>query len=165
MDKASRLIERLKSVKHIEVIIAVIALAIMLGIYFYSSGNKADKNDLTDTSMDYCAKMQHDIEELVVNIKGAGMAKVVISWESSVENVLAQNITSSGNNMSSYPQMSTNSGSSGPIVIRQEYPKAISAVIVCQGGENASVKVSIIMSVSKLLNISADNVLVYAMKK
>ncbi len=165
MNKGIKLIEKLKSIKHIEIIIAVIALAIMLGIYFYSSDKGKNDSDSTENLNDYCTEMQRDIEQLITSIKGAGDAKVVISWESSIESVLAQNVTSSGENVSSYPQLSTSSGSTGPIVVKQNYPKAISAVIVCQGGENVSVKISIIMAVSKLLNIPADNVLVYAMKK
>ena len=164
MNKGGKLIEKLKSIKHIEIIIAIVALGIMLGIYFYSS-DKPSNEGTSKVAADYCTKMQEDIEELVSNIKGAGKAKVVISWESSVESVLAQNVTNSGGNVSSYPQLTTGSGSTGPIVVQEKYPKAISAVIVCQGGENASVKVNIIIAVSKLLNISSDNVIVYAMSK
>lgn len=165
MNKGAKLIEKLKGIKHIEIIIAIIALAIMLGIYFYSSGGDNKNKETSVAATDYCTKMQSEIEQLISSIKGVGKTKVVISWESSSENVLAQNYSNSGGNVSSYPQLTTGSGSTAPIVVQEIYPKAISAVIVCQGGENASIKVNIIMAVSKLLNISTDNVIVYAMNK
>lgn len=158
MNKGSKLIEKLKSIKHIEIIIAVIALAIMLLIYFSStSDNKSNSSATKGTSLDYCAKMETDIEQLIAKIKGAGEAKVVIGWES-------ENVNVSDDSGYSDSNFGFSNWSSSRTII-QSIPKARSAVVVCQGGENASVKISIIMAVSKLLNISTDNVLVYSMKK
>lgn len=159
MNKGRGLIEKLKSIKHIEIIIAIIALAIMLCIYFYSSGDNKSNSSAKGTSTDYCTKIQSDIEQLISKIKGAGEAKVVIGWESDYEGI-AENERGNGNSNTYFGSFDSDTESS----IRN-VPKARSAVIVCQGGENASVKISIIMAVSKLLNISTDNVLVYSMKK
>lgn len=146
--------------KHKELIIAVVAVVIMLALYF-SSFKQSDNVEAEVVASDYCAQKQQEIQSAVSGIEGVGKTKVVISWESGVEIVTAQNVTINGS--SSTTQIVQNSGE--PIVVKEIYPKAVGVLIVCEGGNNAKVKVDIIMAIATLMDISTDKVLVFEMSK
>lgn len=169
--KVSSALKKIKSIKNIEIIVAVIAVVVMLVIYFStkinigsSSTNKNDKDSLKQQLDNYCTRMEVQLTTTISSIKGAGETKIIINWESSVEIVIAY-ITSTGSNSStSAPQVIQNNGNSEPIVLKELYPKALGVIIVCQGGNNVSVKLDIINAVSTLLNITPDKICVYAME-
>lgn len=170
MEKKEGLISRLKKIKHFEIIIAVIAVVIMLIIYFVGFGGSGQNNQAANSAnssvySDYCARMQSELTEYVSKIQGAGSTKAVINWESGVELILAASENSSQNSNTSSPIIVSGSGSSNPVVVKEIYPKAIGVVVVCEGGGNSKVKVDIIMSVSTLLGISSDRVVVLPMEK
>ena len=57
-----KIIAKLKSIKHIEVILAVLAVGVMLVIYFTTfAGGKEEKTQTTDGKADYCAAMQVEL--------------------------------------------------------------------------------------------------------
>ena len=174
-EKKPGLFKRLKSVKHIEIIIAVIAVGIMLIIYFtsfagggglsFGSGNNRDNDDAHGASFysDYTRRMQAEIIQLVSRMDGAGETRVVINWESSVELILAQTINEGTNSSTSSPVIINVGGSSRPIVIQEIYPRALGVVVVVEGGENARLRVNIIMTLSVLLNLEPEFILVFPM--
>ena len=159
----NKIISKLKGIKHKEIIIAVAAVILMLIIYFSSFGSSKSATASTVESVgeDYCASMRRRVESAISKMDGVGSAEVVINWSSSVEIVTAQNTTSNGNSTSS--QVVQSSG--GPIVVKEIYPRAIGVVIVCEGGNNAKIKIDIIMAVSTLMDISTEKVLVFGMSK
>lgn len=155
-----KIISKLKEMKHKELIIAVVAVVIMLAIYFSSFKQSGDV-EAEIVASDYCSQKQQEIQSAVSGIEGVGKTKVVINWESGVEIVTAQNVTINGS--SSTTQIIQNSGE--PIVVKEIYPKAVGVLIVCEGGNNAKVKVDIIMAIATLMDISTDKVLVFEMSK
>jgi len=175
-EKKPSMFKRLKSVKHIEIIIAAIAVGIMLIIYFTSFGgsggrlsfgsgsDRTNTDDLTFYS-DYTRRMQAEIIDLVSRMEGAGQARVVINWESSVELILAKTINEGPNSTNSSPVIINVGGSSRPIVIQEIYPRALGVVVVVEGGENARLRVNIIMSLSVLLNLEPEFILVFPMNR
>lgn len=155
----SKIFEKLKALKHKEIIIAVIAVVVMLFIYFSTfSGEKETK---AESKSDYCERMESSLALAISHIEGAGKADVVINWSSSVEIVTATNTNSNGNSSSSQVVNGTN----GPIIVKEIYPKALGVLIVCEGGNNAKIKVDVVMAVSALMDISAEKVLVLGMNK
>lgn len=137
-----KVFEKLKEIKHKEIVIAVIAVIVMLIIYFSSFGEKKVQATNQD---DYCVMMQSRIRSVISKIDGVGESDVIISWEGGVE-TLSQN-SASGNSK------------------KEIYPRAIGVIIVCEGGSNARVKIDVIMAVSTLMDISTEKVLVYESKK
>ncbi len=155
----NKLINRLKEIKHKEIILAIAAVVIMLFIYFSSFFSPQSDTKSVNYSEDYCAAMQNKIKEAVSKMEGVGKTEVVINWSSGVEIVTAQNTTVNGNSTSS--QVVQSSG--GPIVLKEIYPRAIGVLIICEGGNNAKIKVDIIMAISTLMDITAEKVLVFGM--
>ena len=156
----NKFFSKLKSLKNKEIIIAIIAVVILLVIYF-SSFSSTKESKVIETSTDYCATKQQQIEQAVSQMEGVGKTRVVINWSSGVEIITAVNTTINGN--STTTQIVHSSGE--PIVIKEIYPQAVGVLIVCEGGSNAKVKVDIIMAISTLMGISTDKVLVFEMKK
>ena len=165
---------RLKKVKHIELYIAGIAVAVMLIIYFGSqpfsgspSSSASSKPGQTAPAAkeDYCARIERELTETLSRMDGAGETKVVVNWESSVEAVIAYITNASQNGTSASPQIVSGGGSQSPIVLKEIYPKAVGVVVMTQGGTDVKVKLDIINAVSVLLDIKPDRIQVLTMKK
>lgn len=154
-------LSKIKDLKHKEIIIAVVAVIVMLIIYFSSFGGSPKATLSAIDTDDYCTRIRQQIESAISRMDGAGKAEVVINWSSGVEIVPAQNTTINGNSTTS--QVVQSSG--GPIVLKEIYPRAIGVLIVCEGGSNAKIKIDIIMAISTLMDISTDKVLVFGMSK
>lgn len=166
VDKSQGIIAKIKGIKNIEIIIAVISVVVMLVIYFGSSfsSNEVSIVSVKSELEDYCTKMETDLVDSLSSVSGAGNVKVVINWDSSVEQIIAYITSSSGDSYSSSPQIVTVDGNGVPIILKELYPKAIGVIIICQGGDNIEIKLSIIEAVSNLLDISASNVNVLTMQ-
>jgi len=168
--KPRGIIARLKSVKHIELIVAGIAVVVMLALYFGSKpldslGAGNNRPAANSGQEDYCARIERELTETLSKMEGAGETKVIVNWESSVEAVIAYITNASQNGTAQSPQVITGGGAQGPIVLKEIYPKAVGVVILCQGGTNVKVKLDIINAVSVLLNITPDKIQVLTMKK
>lgn len=142
MGKISSWIDKLKNFKHLRITACAAVLLTVLIVYF-SCASCSEKNS-TDTfgnnveiaSSDYCTSMRAQVEHIVSKIDGVGSATVVINWDrSSVQ-------TSFGNTSA-------------------ENPKAVGALIVCDGGNKTKVKLDVIYAVSTLLDLPIDKIMVY----
>ena len=139
MDKAT-IIERLKNIKHKEIILGGIALVAVLVVYFIgvscaNSPSKTKETSLDLSGVDYCTAMQISVERAVSEISGVGSASVVINWDKSVA-------------QSAFGASSEN-------------PKATGALIVCEGGGSTKVKLDVTFAVSTLLDLSIEKIIVY----
>lgn len=130
-------LEKIKSIKHIEIIIAVVAVALALVIYFSFSTSTNDNvtKDVDDT---YTDKVQSQLENTLACIDGAGEVKVMISWDSVMQD--------GGYLTQSEPT---------------KVPQAIGAVVIAQGADTVRVKLDIYSAVSTLLDLSYDKIAVY----
>lgn len=164
--KLKKFIASIKSKKHLEVWIAVIAVVLMLVLYFSARGGKTQKTvAATSSSQDYCKKTEAELVTALEAMQGVGKVKAVISWESGVEKIIAYATNSSGSNISTTPTVIQQNGQSAPIVLKELYPKALGVVIICQGGNNVAIQLDVIRAVSVMLDIEQSKVNVYAMKQ
>lgn len=141
MGKVDGWLEKLKNFKHLRIIACVAVLVIVLAVYFScascSQGSTATFNSNTEVaSADYCTSMRAQVENIVSEISGVGSASVVINWDKS-------------SSQSAFGNSQT------------ENPKAIGALIVCDGGNSTKVKLDVIYAVSTLLDLSIEKIMVY----
>lgn len=166
--KIKKWIQSLKDKKRLEIVIAVVAVVLMLVLYFSSRKSptvSASANDnFAVSASDYCQRTEKELATALEAMKGVGKVNVVIHWESGVERIIAYATSSSGNNVSTTPTIISSQGASSPIVLKELYPKAVGVIIICQGGDNIAVKLDVINAVSVLLDVSQNKVNVYAMK-
>lgn len=131
-------LERLKGVKHIQIIACVAAIVIALAVYFgcvscEGKSNGAAAVDEHFYSSDYCTAMRAQVEHIVSEISGVGSASVVINWDKS----------------------------SGTALGGSENPHALSALVVCDGGGSTKVKLDVTYAVATLLDLNVEKIMVY----
>ena len=163
--KIKQFIASLKEKKHIEIVIAVLAVVVMLILYFsIKVGTNKTSEEAGVIGSDYCERVEKELVSALENMKGVGKVKLVVNWESGVETVIAYATATSSSGVTTTPTLVQSQGSSKPIVLKEIYPKALGVVIICQGGNNVSVKLDVMNAVSVLLGISQNKVNVFAMK-
>ena len=162
MDKKKTLLQKFKALKGKEIIIALIAVAIMLIIYFSSS--TSSKSTVSVLGSDYCAELQTKIERTVVNMSGDKNATVVINWNGSVSNEIAKSESVSQNSSTSSPVIISGQNGSTPVILRKKYPEVIGVVVVVKNYDDVKLRVDLVQMLSTLLGISPQKVAVFSSK-
>ena len=128
MSKFSSLWKKLKSIKNIEVILAVLLGLVVLLVYFSSMGAKSGVANNITYSNSYVQEIETKLENLISSIEGAGRVEVMIMCEGEDE------------------------------INKTEYPKVVSAVIVSSGADSTKVKLDIIRAVETLLGLKSTSI-------
>ncbi len=157
-------------------VIAVLLVGI-LGIVFLVISelipDKPEEPDITqetpqDSYASYAENIEQRLETLISSIDGAGKTKVMVTLESSDENVYAkQEKKTDGENSSSYEDsvviVETENGENG-VLLKVTEPKIRGVAVVCAGGGSPVVRQSIIDTVTAVLDISSARVNIATMK-
>ena len=174
----SKLFCKLKSIKHLDIVIVVVFVSVLLLIYFSdfplkTSTETIDENSYTFTSyISYTNDLETRLTNVLSAMKGVGKVSVMITLNSSPELVIAYNTeektTNSGLNTKDTvtiikePIIITKNGTSYPLVLTEVLPTIKGVIIVAQGADNVSVKLDILNATMKLLNISAKSIEIFA---
>lgn len=171
--KNSKLYSRLKGVKNIQIIIAVIIIAIALLIYFLSGViSKSEEVGNDENVQSTKSELVSELEEVLSNIKGAGKIKVLITYDGDGEDVPALSYDSStvstkdGDKVTektdtkSEPVMSKDS----LVILKTLEPDIIGVIIVAEGGDDATVVVKLLEATKIALGIELDKIRVFDME-
>lgn len=120
---------------------------------------------------DYTRDCEMRLEEIISGISGAGKTKVMITFESSFENVYANNakIEETGSeSVSTLAKTSEKeivlagdrSGAETPVLLKELCPRVKGVLVVCEGGSSDAVSRSIKQAVASLFGISDGKVFV-----
>lgn len=110
-----------------------------------------------------------EMEEILGQIQGVGTVHVLLTMDTDGERELAQNteLRYSGNtaapedySRSSEPVLRDSGGQEETVVTRRTYPTYRGALVVCQGGDRAEVKLVVTEAVSALTGLPSDRVTV-----
>lgn len=137
-EKFSKAWEKIKSVKHIEIIVAVLAVAVMLLVYFGTSCGSSEKSGIEPSGgeYDYYASTVKELERKLSEIEGVGDVSVLVNWS----------------------EISSETGST----VEGKFVKPEGVIIICEGGNNISVKVKLISSVASYFGIDENKITVLA---
>ncbi len=149
-------------------------LTVMLGvlgvILIFSSGSDEKKNIKTETADSAFneVKTLSELEDFLGSIYGAGKVKVMITYESSGEEVFAKDYETKENEKESdkkeeYIIIDSGSDENG-LKLKSIYPKVKGVAVACQGAENPVIREQIISVVSALFDISSNSISVAIMK-
>lgn len=160
------------------------AIAVLVGlalIIFPFSFNTADdtksvENQYAD-AFDITA-LERKLENILSACDGVGRVDVMLTQKTGMENVyehdISQNIKNQGGDdkfSESYSEQTkalalTQDSSYGenPVIIKQNFPQLMGAVVVCDGGGNDKVRLKILEAVKALTGITADNISIIKMK-
>ncbi len=164
-DKKLSIIEKIKNNKNLQRIIIALLSAIVFVIFIYStfSSNKKVENEV-NTQETYVSQLENRLSNALSSVEGAGKVSVVITVESGMETVLAMKTTttqtSNGLEVVETPILVNGK----TVVLKENYPKVIGVMIVCEGAKSLSVLSKIQQATVSLLNINANQIEILTMK-
>ena len=114
-------------------------------------------------------ELQREMEDILGRIQGVGEVRVLLTVDSDGERQLAEDSELSYSGSTAAPEDYSRSsqtvlvdGGSGdaPVVTRTVYPTYRGALVVCQGGGQAEVKLAVTEAVAALTGLTADRITV-----
>ena len=92
-------------------------------------------------------------------IKGAGRTHVVLTLSSTGRVRLAENRSEAGDDLKTdVILVKRGSGQEGVVEVERQYPVFLGALVVCEGGGNAGVKLELLQAVKALTGLRAEQI-------
>ena len=151
---------------------AALVVLIGAGLLLWPSGNSntgRSGSSAAETVLNAEAgDLQEQMEDILGTISGVGQVRVLLTLDSDGERQLAQDteLTYSGSAEApeDYSRKSesvlTDGEEDGTVVTRTLYPTYRGALVVCQGGDRADVRLAVTEAVASLTGLSADRITV-----
>lgn len=147
--------EKLQKYKYVALILCI-GVALMLLPTGNDPGTKAPKPEqATDLTFDL-AELEKELGTALSEIRGVGEATVVLSLMDTGEDVLAVDQLAEGETKTVI--VSGGSYVQQPVRIKTNYPRFQGALVVCDGGGNAAVKLEVLKAVSAITGLSSDQI-------
>ena len=168
-EELKNLFSRIKSDKKLMLVLIIGFTGILL---IMLSGTDKESKELSSNDEEHIIisekDLAYDVERFVSNIKGAGKAKALLTFEAYEETVYALNNDEKGSTDGSYDKNNEyviiDSGSSETgLKLKLLSPKVRGVAIICEGGDNPIVKEQIITVLSALFDISSNKISVATM--
>lgn len=114
-------------------------------------------------------ELQQEMEDILGRIQGVGEVQVLLTVDADGERQLAQDSELSYSGSTAAPEDYSRSAQTvlvddgsgdAPVVIRTVYPTYRGALVVCQGGDRADVKLAVTEAVAALTGLTADRITV-----
>ena len=177
----SKLFEKLnkiKNIKHIEVIVAISLIVAVIGIYFLSTKTKSVKasEDKTITS-DGTDVYEQKLKAVLSEIEGAGKVEVMITYDSSSEIVTANTTTVSTDKTNSSdrtaesknetvsPVLINQSGTTTPLIVKEILPSVKGVIVIAEGAGDIRVRLNLVNAVCTALAVDAEKVEIFTKNK
>lgn len=114
------------------------------------------------------AALQREMEEILSEIEGVGKLSLMLTVEGGGEKQLARDESASVRASDTDEEQSRKtetvvlgSGSGAEVVITQSYyPRFVGALVVCEGADSASVRLTVTQAVGALTGLSSDQITV-----
>lgn len=167
------LLQKLKNIKHIELIVVAIFIVILMIIYLSSGQSKTKSSTSTGAEFDinkYAENLEKRLTAVISEINGAGKVSVMITLDGGMsyeyakecEEVTTSSSLTGGTNTKTTSSESVvivnQNGKSTPLVVREIYPDVSGVVVVSSGASNVAVKMNIINAVTTLLGVSDNKI-------
>ena len=147
--------------------VALVALA--GAVLLLWPGGKVVKNTASSAQAAEARDLETEMEEILSKIAGVGQVQVMLTEDADGEKQLAQDTELSYSGSTAAPEDYSRSSQTvlvddgsaeAPVVTRTVYPTYRGALVVCQGGDRADVKLAVTEAVASLTGLSADRITV-----
>ena len=146
-------------------------LAVLLaGVLLLTSGHSGNTEQVQTTSADTTVSQsfdlndfQQELETRLSGISGAGRVELMLSLDQTEESVYAVG-SDSRSRESDVSVVSNGSCGETPVTVKRVLPVFRGAVVLCDGADDASVRLSVTQAVSTVCGIGADKVTVLKMQ-
>ena len=145
---------------------AVFVALIGAGLLLWPSGSGGTETKQAETAGQ--PNIQEEMASILGAMSGVGQVRVMLTLDSDGERKLAQDTDLAYSGSSASPEdysrrsetVLTGGGEDGVVVVRTLYPTYRGALVVCQGGDRAEVRLAVTEAVSALTGLSADRITV-----
>ena len=160
--KTEKLFKLLKRYKYL---LIVIAAGIVLLLWPSGGGGGKDEPKPPQEISFSLADMERRLTDALSSVEGVGRAEVMLTLRSDTRIVLQEDtntqIRGENDTQSSTKTVLSGSGSDQhPIVIKRIYPEYEGAAVICDGADNALVRLAVINAVSSLTGLGSDRIAV-----
>lgn len=148
-------------------ILAIVGILLLLVSELIPDTKSEISKEDSQTMSEYAESMENKLKKIISSIEGAGNTDVMVTVDTSEENVFAKEIKTdeeSNENKKStkyeYEYIVIKSGSNGEsgMLLKVIEPNIRGVAIVCDGGDNPAVKEDIINTVSAVLDIKTNKI-------
>lgn len=150
-----------------------VALVVLIGagLLLWPSGSSSPADTGGSSRVEPAGEqdLQAQMEDILGTVSGVGQVKVLLTLDSDGERQLAQDSELQYSGSTAAPEdylrrsetVLVDSGDGdGTVVTRVLYPTYRGALVVCQGGDRAEVKLAVTEAVAALTGLSADRITV-----
>lgn len=150
---------------------AVLVVLIGAGLLLWPSGGSGPGGKLLSSGEDRAEQpeLQTQLEDILSTISGVGQVRVMLTVDSDGERQLAQDTQLSYSGDTAAPEdysrksetvLLDGSGGDETVVVRRTWPTYRGALVVCQGGGSAEVRLAVTGAVAALTGLPTDRVTV-----
>lgn len=144
-------------------------LVLLAGILLLTLPGGTDQKEMVAVPASQEEPLQDALEEVLHQIYGVGSVSVLLTQSSGEETIYQTNdsITGQGGETNHRQETVLISGAGreeAGLIRQKKAPTYLGAVIVCQGGDNASVRLAVVEAVRSATGLSTDRISVLKMK-
>lgn len=166
-DFKEKFLKKIKEDKRVLIIIAVGVLG--MALIFLSELKPASKGTVKadeSSAASYEEITEQKLRALVESIEGAGRAEVMLTFDSSKEEVFAKDTDedvekrekeTAQKTKNKYIIVENDKGENG-LITKSVYPRVCGVAIVCDGADDSVIKQRIVETVSALFDINSTNI-------
>lgn len=145
------------------VILVILAGVVLMLLPTHSSDKKEPRSEPSERETFSLEREEARMEEVLGRIEGAGRLQLMLTLQSGSQLQLAEDsdLTAAADEQRterSTVTLSRGSGVEDIVVTQQIYPVYQGAVVVCQGADNAAVRLALTEAVCALTGLSSDKV-------
>ena len=177
-EKAKNLYKKLKTIKNIEIIIALVIISIAVLIYFTIEGKREEEtssivSDNVTGEISLTDGLEDRLANILTEIEGAGKVSVMITYETTGEVVTADKVdthtttSGAGDNVvtnttsNSVPIIVTGVDGSQVIILQEKMPQIKGVIIVAEGANDVAVKMRLMSATSTVLGVNANSIQIF----
>lgn len=174
MSKIKELFGKVKSIKHFEIVVAIIVGLVVCAVYFSFFGTSQTKTDNASddsttnfaSAVEYVDYLENKLENVLSKISGVKNVSVIITLESGFTYDYAKDsetkTTTSGGTATTITTETVILVSNEPVVVKEIYPVVKGVVVVAEGAENFSIKMNILTAVETVLEVDQNSITILA---
>ena len=155
-----------KALDQYKYVLIVIAAGIIL--LLWPTGEQ-ERNEGTDSTVDVretfdLEALEEKLSRTLSKVEGAGEVTVTLTVKSGMEQVLASDratsVSERGSSVEEETVLISTGGGQETVLITQKYPTFQGALVVCEGGDSAEIRLLLTQAVSALTGLGTDRITV-----
>ncbi len=166
MSKIKEMWQKLRKIKHIHIIVAMVAALLLCVIYFsFLSSPKTDKKEENtsvtfSSSEEYVGWLENKLNNVLSQISGAGKVSTIVTLESGFTYDYAKEVetrsSTAGDVVITSETVILVNGE--PVVVKEWFPVIRGVVIVSSGANDFGVKMKMLDAVMTVLEIEQESI-------